>query len=259
MAVLTEQANAALWITISRPEAHNAISSELVDQLIGALDRAESDGEVRVLVLTGAGNAFCAGADLKDAFSDLNSSEDHLSSFLERARRLLSRLRSCPKPMIAAINGLAIAGGLELALCCDIVIAAESARLGDGHANYGLLPGGGGAVLLPRLAGTRRAKYILFTGDTFSAREMLVAGIVNQVVPDTQLREATQALADKIASKSPLGIRYLKRIVDDGIELPLETALRLENETFATYQHSADLAVGLRAFVEKRKPEFLGR
>ncbi len=259
MAILVEQANATYWITLSRPEAYNAISAELIDQLGQALDRADNNPQVRVVVLTGTGKAFCAGADLKSALTDLDAPENSLVPFVKKAGDLLSRLRTFPKPVLAAINGVAVAGGLELALCCDIVIAAESARLGDGHTNFGLLPGGGGAVLLPRLAGIRRAKYILFTGDTFSASEMLDAGVVNQVVPDDQLREVTQALADKIASKSPLGMTLLKRMVNEGLEQSLETALRIEKETFETYQHSYDLSEGLRAFVEKRKPEFQGR
>jgi len=239
----------------------NALSPDLLDALEVALVELTADKAVRALVITGAGRAFCAGADLAFALDSLSygSSGDALFSFVERAGAVLDRVASFPKPVIAAVNGLALAGGLELVLCCDLVVATESARLGDAHANYGLLPGAGGAVRLARRIGANRAKQLLFTGELVTAGSLVEAGLVNAVVPDGELEAAADALANKIAEKSPLSHASMKRLVDEGLEQPLEAALRLEVEALKTHLDSHDVREGLAAFREKRKPRFEGR
>jgi enoyl-CoA hydratase/carnithine racemase len=162
------------------------------------------------------------------------------------------------KPLIAVLNGITLAGGLELAMTADLIIAAESAKIGDAHANFGVLPGAGGAVKLPRKIGINRAKYLLFTGEFISAAEMKDYGLVNQVVPSEELEKAAQALADKLAEKSPLGLSRMKQLVRDGLEQPLDVALRLELATLKVHTQSYDMSEGLKAFTEKRKPEFKG-
>src|SRR5690606_22673901 len=161
------------------------------------LDEAQRRDDVVSVVLTGTGRAFCAGADLKYVHSHLD--EAGTREFLLQVLNTMNRIDSFPKPVIAALNGITLAGGLELALCCDLVIAARSAKIGDAHANYGLLPGGGGSVRLPRVIGANRAKYLLFTGEFVEAEAMEQAGLVHKVVDDDKLEAATQALSDKLA------------------------------------------------------------
>jgi enoyl-CoA hydratase/carnithine racemase len=251
----------AAWITLERPEVMNSLSPELLGELDAALAAAGSDAGIRVVVVTGSGRAFCAGADLSFALDALAGGEGGaaLIAFVERAAAVLSRLEALPKPVIAAVNGLALAGGLELVLCCDLVVAAESARIGDVHANYGLLPGAGGAVRLARKIGPTRAKHLLFTGEMVPASELVTAGLVNSVVPDGELVSAVDKLVGAIAEKSPLGLGAMKRLVAEGLEQPLDAALRLERDALAAHVQSQDLREGLAAFREKRKPRFEGR
>lgn len=257
--VLVERRGAAAWLRINRPEAMNSLNVDVVEGLQKGLDGAETDDEVRCVVLTGTGRAFCAGADLKLVRNSVEGSGDGQRQFLELVGALLNRIESFPKPVIAAVNGLALAGGLETVLCCDLVVAARSARLGDAHANYGLLPGGGASVRLPRKIGPTRAKYLMFTGDFVPAAELVEAGLVNQVVPDGELDAAVTALVDKLAARSPLGLRRMKQLVNDALEQPVGTGLRLELLASALHQHSHDMTEGLRAFQEKRPPVFTGR
>jgi enoyl-CoA hydratase len=172
---------------------------------------------------------------------------------------VMTRLEKFPKPVIAAVNGLALAGGLELVLCCDLVIAARSARLGDAHANFGLLPGGGSSVRLPRKIGPTRAKHLLYTGEFVPAEQLREAGLVNEVVDDADLLAAAGRLVARLRTKSPLVLRRMKALVDDGLEQPIETALRLELLASEVHAHSHDMKEGLAAFEEKRAPVFTGR
>lgn len=258
-AVVVRRRGAAAWLRINRPDAMNSLNMDVVAGLQEGLDSAESDENVRCIVLTGTGRAFCAGADLKFVRQAGEEPGDGQSQFLEQVGALLNRIESFPKPVIAAVNGLALAGGLETVLCCDLVIAAQSARLGDAHANYGLLPGGGASVRLPRKIGPTRAKYLMFTGDFVLASDLLESGLVNQVVPDAELDAAVTTLVDKLAARSPLGLSRMKQLVNDGLEQPITTGLRLELLASALHQHSQDMNEGLRAFQEKRPPAFTGR
>lgn len=248
------------WIRIDRPEAMNALSPSVVAGFRDALDRASSDDDVRVVVLTGTGRAFCAGADLK-AIRELSGDDPgrNTLAFLEEAGKVFDGLEAFPKPIIAAVNGLALAGGLELVLCCDLVLAAESAKLGDAHANYGLIPGGGGSIRLPRKVGLAMAKYLLFTGEFLPAADLVACGLVNEVVPDERLGERVDALVDVIASKSPLGLRRMKQLVHDGLDQSVATGVRLELVASEAHASSHDVAEGLTAFQEKRPARFTGR
>jgi len=251
----------AVWLVLNRPDVMNALSPDLLDALEEALDELQADPAVRAVVVTGAGRAFCAGADLAFALDSLSQSSngDALLAFVERAAAVLDQLAAFPKPVVAAVNGLALAGGLELVLCCDLVVAAESAQLGDAHANYGLLPGAGGAARLARRIGTNRAKQLLFTGELVPAASLVEAGLVNAVVPDGELEAAVSALADAMCRKSPLSLSAMKRLVAEGADLPLDAALRLEIEALERHLASHDVREGLAAFREKRKPRFEGR
>jgi enoyl-CoA hydratase len=167
-------------------------------------------------------------------------------------------LLSLPKPVIAAVNGVCCGGGLELAMMCDFIVAAASARIGDAHANFGALPGGGATVRLPRIVGVNWARYLMYTGDLYPAAEMAAIGLVNRVVEDSQLESEVQALAEKIASKSPLGLRRMKMLINDGLDMPADLAMKMEKLVSAEHMRSNDAAEGGRAFKEKRKPEFRG-
>ena len=258
-AVLTEVRDGAIWITLNRPAAMNSISPDVITGVMQALDEAEACDDVRAVVLTGAGRAFCAGADLKFAQATRESDAGGGGSFLDDLLVLLNRLERFPQPVIAAVNGLALAGGLEMVLCCDLVIAARSAKFGDAHANYGLLPGGGGSVRLPRKIGPTRAKFLMYTGTFAPAESMEAAGLVNQVVEDAELPQAVTAVVKQIAAKSPIGLSRMKTLVNDGLEQPVEVALRQELLMSALHDHSHDIREGLAAFQEKRTPRFLGR
>lgn len=255
-----ERREGAAWVTLNRPDALNAISPEMIDELEQAMDTAEADTDTRALVLTGAGRAFCAGADLRRIRgAQQNRTRGGVDGFLDNFNRMLNRLEALPLPVIAAVNGLALAGGLEIVLCCDLVTAGQSAKLGDAHANYGLVPGGGNSIRLPRKIGQTRALYLMFTGEFVPAADLVAAGLVNFVVPDDQLKSATDELVQKMTNKSPLGLARMKRLVLDGLEQPRESALRLEILTNDLQSRSEDMQEGLAAFAEKRKPNFIGR
>lgn len=258
-AVLWEASGGAMWVSLNRPAAMNSITPEVVSGIHGALDAAQDDADVRAVVLTGNGRAFCAGADLKYVRETTRGDEAATTAFLHSVLELMARIEKFPKPVIAAVNGVALAGGLEIVLCCDLVIATRSAKLGDAHANYGLLPGGGSSVRLPRKIGPTRAKYLLFTGEFVPAESLVAAGLVNEVVEDADLRGAAERLVAKLVSKSPLVLRRMKALVDDGLEQPAVTALRLELLASEAHAHSHDVKEGLAAFEEKRVPRFLGR
>ena len=243
------------WITLERPKAMNALSRDMIEGMTATLQAWRDDAEVRAVVLTGTGPAFCAGADLKTASAVVAPGE---KDFLDCIVTFFDTLRAFPKPTIAAVNGMTLAGGLEAVLACDIVIAARSARLGDGHSNFGVFPGGGGAAILPRKLPANVAKYLLFTGDAISAEEMKAHGLVNEVVADAELADRAQALGEKLAGKSPLVLARMKRVANEAADKSTADALRHELLELRDHQRSWDIQEGLRAFVEKRAPQFKG-
>jgi enoyl-CoA hydratase/carnithine racemase len=243
------------WITLERPQAKNALNREMIDSMTQTLLAWRDDPAVRVVALTGTGTAFCAGADLKTSGAAFEPGE---KDFLDRIVLFFDTLRSFPKPTIAAVNGLALAGGMEAVLACDLVIAARSARLGDGHSNFGVFPGGGGAAILPRKIPANVAKYLLYTGEALPADEMKAYGLVNEVVADDQLRARVQTLGDQLAAKSPLVLARMKRVANEAADKSQADALRHELLELRDHLRSWDIQEGLRAFVEKRAPKFRG-
>jgi enoyl-CoA hydratase len=251
---------AAAWIRLNRPNELNALSPGLIGEFSHALSEAEADARVACVIITGSGRAFCAGADLKfvnDLPADRRASAT--SAFLQAATDLMSRIEALSKPVVAAVNGIATAGGMEIILACDLVVAAQSARLGDGHANFGLLPGAGASLRLPRKIGMNRAKYLFFTGDLLPAGDAIFHELVNRVVPDAELEHAIDSLAAQIASKSSLGLRRMKALANSALDHAPEQALRLEQIVNEGHTLSHDRNEGLSAFNERRKPVFLGR
>jgi enoyl-CoA hydratase/carnithine racemase len=257
--IIYEKRNQTRWLFLNRSKEMNALCKAMLNEITDVLDSAEKDDDIRALVLTGKGKAFCAGADLKEALAEIGLKKGSAEpDFMETASITINRLRRLSKPLIGALNGLTLAGGLEIAMCCDILIAAESAKIGDGHSNFGLFPGGGSASILPRRIGLNRAKYLLLTGEVVPASEMLAYGLVNRVVPDAQLEQTVEALAEKMADKSPLGLKLMKQMALQAMDLQEEAALDLEHLKLKNYMMSYDIVEGLRAFQEKRKPEFKG-
>lgn len=243
------------WITLNRPKDMNALNAETVQGMCAQLEAWKSDPAVRVVALTGNGRAFCAGADLKQAAAPVEPGQKDL---LDIIITLFNQLRVYPKPVIAAVNGLALAGGLETVMCCDLVIAAQGATFGDAHSNFGVFPGGGGAAILPRKVPANVAKYMLFTGDALSAADMKTYGLVNEVVADGELLSRVQALGEKLATKSPIVLTRMKRVANEAADKSTADALRHEVLELRDHQRSYDMKEGLAAFAEKRKPEFKG-
>jgi len=253
-----ERRGSGAWITLYRPKDMNALSLQMLDELEFALSECQKDNSIGVVVFTGTGTAFSAGADLKDIMSSLKDPTLGKKDLLDRCDDFFGLLRRFPKPVIAAINGLTMGGGLELVMCCDLVFAAESAKIGDGHSKFGFVPGAGGAAILPKKVGLHRAKYLLFTGDLLPAAVMESYGLVNKVVPDAQLVDEVERFVEKLAAKSPLGLRRMKEVANASLDHSEEDALRHEMNNLRQHIRSYDQEEGLKAFLEKRKPEFRG-
>src|SRR5713101_1564355 len=240
---------------LNRPEQMNAISPDLLEDLDGVCTAVEGDATVRVLTVTASGRAFCAGADLK-AVKELSPDRVKWNGFIRRWHGVFNRIEALPVPVIAGVHGLALAGGLELLLVADLVVADEAARIGDQHANFGLVAGGGGSQRLPRLIGARRAKELMLLGGWLTAREALAWGLVNRVVPAGTVAPAVEELATALAAGSGSANRTVKALVARAFDTELAEGLELERRLVAEHMRSADAAEGLRAFAEKRKPVF---
>ena len=250
--VVVEQRGEIAVVTLNRPEALNALDT----RLLGELETAFASLDARAVVLTGAGRAFCAGADLKerDAMDETAWREHH--AVLEGA---FAAVRAQPAATIAAVEGYALAGGLELALSCDLVVAAAGAKLGLPEVTRGIIPGGGGTQLLPRLVGTSRAKELILTGSPIDAGTAERWGLVARVAEPGRALEVALELARDIAQNAPLAVRAAKRAIDDGFGTRLGDGLRIELDAYWTCIPTADRQEGIRAFAEGRPPRFEGR
>lgn len=256
-AIIYEKKENVAWITLNRPEVLNAQNDTLRSELIFALEQARDDNEVYLVVLTGAGDrAFSAGADISEfAFwtpIDVIRKRKGTKTPYELIRQI-------PKPFIAMVNGLALGGGCELTMACDIIIAAENARFGQPEITVGVIPGGGGTQILPRLVGEKKAKELIFTGDFISAEEALRLGLVNKVVPKEKLGEAVEELISKLKSKSPAILRFAKLAVNKSLETALSVGIADEGDLFAMCFGTEDQKEGAQAFLEKRKPQYKGK
>ncbi len=259
-AVLETRAEGIATLVLNRPERLNALNPELAVALNEALGRVADDASVRVVVLTGAGRAFCAGGDLTALGAGRQSgSMKELEPLLRAGLAALVRMRTMAQPVIAAVNGVAAGGGMNLALAADIRIAAEEATFGQSFAKVGLFPDYGGTYFLPQLVGPARAAEMFYTGDLIDAATALRLGIVNRVVPAAQLAAETMTLARKIAQGPPIAIRAIKKVVFGSEREALEKALEREVEQQMACFRSEDCREGIAAFFEKRAPKFEGR
>jgi len=257
--VLFEQQGPVAWLRLNRPDALNSLNLAIADHMAELLPRIAADDSVRVLVITGEGRAFCAGADLKDVLAG-GELPPGKADFLDRlCDEVFNPVRDFPKPVIAALNGITMAGGLELAMCADLVTASEKAQIGDAHANFGVYPGGGGAAVLPRLVPHNVAKHLLFTGHTLSAEDMWRYSFVNELAAPEERETLTQALAEHVAAKSPIALQRMKIVANETLDKSRDDALEHEQAMLRRHMRSYDMEEGLKAFNEKRTPQFEGR
>jgi enoyl-CoA hydratase len=251
---VSRPAKGVLLLVMNRPDQLNALSKGLLGELAAVLKKAEGDPEIGCVVITGSGKAFSAGADIKDMV------KRGVESYLDRDRLdPWQAIERFAKPLIAAVNGYALGGGCELALLCDFIIASEKARFGQPELNIGVLPGDGGTQRLPRLVGKPRAMKMILTGEMIDARQAQEYGLVLELAPPDELVNRAVAIAEDIASKPPIAVRLAKQAILQTFERPLREGLLYEREVVRQAFETEDLAEGMRAFVEKRRPDFKGR
>lgn len=257
--LLFDVASGIATLTMNRPEKLNAFTSEMLWGLVAALDECEARDDVQVVILTGAGRGFCSGGDIGGMGDDADS-RPHVTKtrIWEEIQAFPKRAARFEKPLIAAVNGAAIGGGMDLALACDIRIAGDSARFAETYAKIGLLPGGGGAYFLPRLVGKARALELLWTADFVDAAAALEIGLVNHVFPDGELMAETVKLATRIAAMPPLSIRLIKRTVNQSLETDMATAFDLVSSHIAIARAGHDHPEAIKAFREKRDGKYQG-
>ncbi|MCR4403440.1 MAG: enoyl-CoA hydratase-related protein [Firmicutes bacterium] len=243
-------------VTIDRPPV-NALDLRTVDELDRMFSRLTLDEALKVVIVTGAGDrAFAAGADVRE-FPGLT--REAAIEMSRRGHAVMNRISSFPRPVIAAVNGACLGGGCELAMACDVRIASDAATFGQPEVNLGLIPGYGGTIRLPRLVGPAAAKELLFTGGTIDAHRALAIGLVNRVVPHSDLMQVCIELARTMASKAPIAVRLAKTMVNEGADARLEDSLDMEARLFGDACATEDMREGVQAFLEKRKPKFAGR
>ena len=256
--ISSEIDGAVAVVTIDHPPV-NALSAPLLEELEEELERLDTDDGVRAIVLRGAGErAFVAGADISE-FPALREAASNESGSARGIQKLGARMDAARTPFVAAIHGFCLGGGLELAMCCDIRVAAEDAQLGQPEIKLGLIPGGGGTQRLPRLVGLGRAMLLNMTGDFIDARTAYEWGLVERVVPREELLETAVGIARSISQRSPVAVSILRELARTTRDLPLEEGLRREADGFRRCLASEDGAEGVAAFLEKREPQFTGR
>ncbi|MBO4256891.1 enoyl-CoA hydratase/isomerase family protein [Streptomyces griseorubiginosus] len=247
-------------LTLNRPEALNALTPDQRDLLIRLLADASADADVRAVVITGTGRGFCAGADLRGGAAAGERVAGDVARVLRLgAQRLTAAVLDCEKPVIAAVNGTAAGLGAHLALACDLVLAAESARFIEVFVRRGLVPDGGGAYLLPRLIGPQRAKELMFFGDALSATDAERLGLVNRVVPDEELEKTARAWAERLAAGPTRALALTKQLVNASLDTDRATAFAAEAAAQEINMTTRDAQEGVRAFVERRSPDYQGR
>lgn len=255
--VLESPEENTLIVRLNRPKAGNSITTEMGEEIISVFGALEANPQsFRTVLLTGTGDRiFCGGADLKqrDGMTDEDFNSQHYLF-----ERMIRSIYDCPMPLIASLNGSAVAGGLELALACDFIVSSDEAKFGFLEVKRGIMPGGGGTQTLPRAIGTRRAKELIFSADLITANQALEWGLVNHLYPKDEVLNESISLARKINENAPLAVRQAKKSIHFGTQMDTRTALFFEAEVYSRVVGTADRLEGIKAFVEKRKPAFVG-
>jgi enoyl-CoA hydratase len=255
--VLYEKQEQVATLTLNRPESLNALNTALLTELRAVLKDAEADAAVRVVMITGTGGkAFCAGADVAEL---LKRTPEEARAFSQWFQGIFTLIETIRKPVIAKIHGFCLGGGLELVLACDFRIASDKSVFGLPEVNLAIIPGGGGTQRLPRLIGKTKALQMLMTGEQINAMDAERLTLVNEIVPADELDRAVDEFVQKLRAKSPVTLGILKEAVNNGLEMDLEQALNYEAACFETTLKTEDAQEGLKAFLEKRKPEFKGK
>lgn len=254
-AVIYKTEGRVVILTLNRPDKFNCISNSLLEGIESGIEQAEKDSSIRVIIIRASGKHFCTGADLIEV-KEHSQTRESLDSFIGYGHLVMQKLEASPLPVIAEINGYCLAGGLELMMCADVVIAEEDARIGCQHAQYGLVPGWGGTQRLPRIVGMRRALDLMYSARWLAAAEALDWGLVNQIVPSSSLSSTAFEYADKLASRNPEALAAMKQLARQGVDLSLDEALALEQNLAVPALMSENVAEGLNAFREKREPVF---
>ena len=252
--LIERPSSAVIVLRLNRPQLRNALNLAVRMRLADEIERFADDPDIRCLIVTGSDAAFAAGADIGEM-----AKSGPAEIMAANVQKYWRRISACPKPLIAAVEGYALGGGLELALCADIIVAGEGARLGLPEVKLGILPGGGGTQKLARLAGSKRAMLLLLTGRMFGAAEAFAAGIISEVAPNGQALPRALEIAAEIAAMPPIAVMQIKEIVNAGLNAPLDVALLLERKAFALQFSTSDQKEGMSAFLEKRKPKFEGK
>ena len=257
LVILSGLGEAVAFITLNRPEQKNCLDKHTIHRLNELQRQLEEDKAVQVVVIRGAGGTFSAGGDLK-GYIDLYKQPEAFRTFLSEFHQLLDSIEASKKIYVAIIDGYCAAGGLELLLACDVVIAAQSAKIGDAHVNFGQLPGAGGSQRLPRTVGLMKARYLMFTGEFIDAIEAERIGLVSKVIADPDLEAFINKLLSRLSSMSPLGMAGMKHLVNQGLKTDIASGLSMELDFVHHYATtSRDATEGLIAFHEKRKPRFI--
>ncbi len=246
-------------LTINRPERYNALSLRMMEEFLEVVLGCDEDRAVRALIVTGTGPAFCSGGDVKEFVESIETLPLHLKRLTTFFHGAISRMCRMSKPVIAAVNGVAAGAGMSLALACDLVVAADSARFTMAYSRIGATPDGSSTYFLPRLVGMRRALELIYTNRVLTAKEAEAWGLVNRVVPDVELPATVNALAAELAAGPTLAIGRAKRLILMSQHESLETQMENETELIALSSKTADFREGVKAFAEKRKPAFSGR
>ena len=255
--VLEEKRKGAVLLTLNRPEVMNAINFSLLEALRDRIESCWHDDDVRVILITGSGSkAFCAGADLKER---MTLSDLEVKRFIKTIRDTFSLLEDVSKPVIAVINGVALGGGLEMALACDLRIASESAVMGLTETSLAIIPGAGGTQRLPRIVGRAKAKELIFTARRISAGEAERIGLINEVINNRSLMDRAWEIAWEIAANGPLAVAQAKYAINAGMNVDVNTGLFIESRCYDLIIPTADRLEGLKAFQEKRKPRYRGK
>jgi enoyl-CoA hydratase len=255
--IILEKKGATAWITLNKPHVKNAMGTQTLQDLITALGDISSEPAIAVLVIKGAGGTFCSGMDLREISGPTGPRAEEFTSLADRVFLGIEKFK---KITIAMVNGVCMAGGFEIAMGCDFIIADENCRIGDGHIKLpGFVPNGGSSIRLPRLIGLKAAKELLYTGELISGKEAERIGLVNYAVPAGKLQEKVEELIDKLVDKSPVGLEYMKKLINASPECSLESGLSMEHTAVKYLCNTEDANEAMAAAKEKRKPIFKGR